>query len=71
MLNEVYKDIVGFEGIYQVSNFGNVKNQHGKILKQYKINSGYLYKRYSTELEAARARDAIVLAHNLNLPLNF
>lgn len=182
MLNEVYKDIVGFEGIYQVSNFGNVKNQHGKILKTYKINSGYLclklhdatgkrsshlvhrlvatafldnpktevnhidgnkhnntltnlewctssenkrhalytglmvynkptlgkkltrngkpsaseyfgvtydntrrkwigtvvhnkvkllHKRYSTELEAARARDAIVLTHNLNLPLNF
>ena len=42
MLNEVYKDIVGFEGIYQVSNFGNVKNQHGKILKTYQINSGYL-----------------------------
>ena len=37
MLNEVYKDIVGFEGIYQVSNFGNVKNQHGKILKHTRL----------------------------------
>lgn len=182
MLNEVYKDIEGYEGIYQVSNLGNVRNQRGKVLKTYQINSGYLclklfdangkrsshlvhrlvaaaflskpkkevnhidgnkhnntvsnlewctssenkrhaldtginvynkptrgqkltrngkpsaskyfgvsydntrskwigtvvhnkvkllHKRYSTELEAARARDAIVVVHNLDLPLNF
>lgn len=24
--NEIWKDIVGFEGLYQVSNFGNVRS---------------------------------------------
>ena len=25
-MNEVWKDIPGYEGLYQVSNFGNVKS---------------------------------------------
>ena len=34
--NEVWKDIKGYEGIYQVSNFGRVKSVARKIkLKQY------------------------------------
>lgn len=50
---EVWKDIKGYEGKYQVSNLGNVKslyfkNRHGiipreKILKQYLNNMGYLF----------------------------
>lgn len=24
--NEIWKDVVGYEGLYQVSNFGNVKS---------------------------------------------
>ena len=24
--NEIWKDVVGFEGLYQVSNFGNVRS---------------------------------------------
>lgn len=50
--HEVWKDILGYEGIYQVSNFGKVKslkratkNQHGKqeiILKQRTHRDGYL-----------------------------
>lgn len=27
-MNEVWKDVVGYEGLYQVSNFGNVKSLH-------------------------------------------
>ena len=61
MLNEIYKDIVGFEGIYQVSNFGNVKNQHGKILKTYQINSGYL----CLKLHAATGKRSGHLVHRL------
>ena len=54
---EIWKDIEGYEGIYQVSNLGNVKvldryvnssiknnkivKRQGKILKQY-IKKGYL-----------------------------
>lgn len=49
---EVWKDIPGYEGLYQVSNLGRVKSisfrnnqivkQRDKILTQTKINSGYL-----------------------------
>lgn len=30
---EIWKDITGYEGLYQVSNLGNVRNTNGKILK--------------------------------------
>jgi len=46
---EVYRDIEGYEGLYQVSNLGNVKSlNYGrtgkeKLLKLYKGNNGYLY----------------------------
>ncbi len=45
---EIWKDVAGFEGIYQVSCFGRVKsliNYHGtseRILKQSKDRKGYL-----------------------------
>lgn len=42
---EVYKDINGYEGLYKVSNLGNVKSFHTgkeKILKPNKNNCGYL-----------------------------
>ena len=44
-MEEIFKDIEGYEGLYQVSNLGNVKsynqNKHGKILKSYKQKRGY------------------------------
>lgn len=48
MEKEVWKDIIGFEGLYQVSNFGNVKSlpKNGKavkILTAIKDRGGYLY----------------------------
>lgn len=30
---EIWKDIEGFEGLYQVSNYGNVKNRKGHIMR--------------------------------------
>lgn len=39
--NEVWKPVKGFEKLYEVSNLGKIKNARGKILKTYKINSGY------------------------------
>ena len=42
---EVYKDVIGYEGIYQVSNLGNIKSfRYGKEkqMKQSKDSSGYL-----------------------------
>ena len=48
-MNEIYKDIHGFEGKYQISNFGNVKSLHykngnkEKILKAIPHKDGYLF----------------------------
>lgn len=50
-MTEYWKDINDYEGLYQVSNCGNVKtlnyNHTGKerLLKPWKIKSGYLYVR--------------------------
>lgn len=51
---EVWKDIKGYEGLYQVSNLGNVKSiprprTKGGILKQRKSNSGYSQVRFTKE----------------------
>ena len=48
MYKEIWKDIEGFEGLYQISNFGKVKSLHNRggikerILKPYKKKNGYL-----------------------------
>jgi hypothetical protein len=42
---EIYKDVIDYEGIYQVSNLGNVKSMKfnkEKILKPSKDSKGYL-----------------------------
>ncbi len=42
---EIYKDVIGYEGIYKVSNLGNVKSfKFGKEkqIKLYKNTNGYL-----------------------------
>ena len=40
---EIWKDIIGYEGLYQISNKGNVKNkQRNKYLVPKKNNRGYL-----------------------------
>lgn len=41
---EIWKEIEGYEGLYEVSNLGNVKSLiSGKILKPKKDKDGYLY----------------------------
>ena len=45
-MNEIWKDIDGYNGKYQVSNYGRVKSlKYGKekILIQVKMKNGYLY----------------------------
>lgn len=39
---EEWKDVVGFEGLYQVSSFGRVKKSNGRELSQRKDKDGYL-----------------------------
>lgn len=47
--NEIWRDIEGYEGLYQVSNLGRVKSlgndktKKEKILSQYENKNGYLY----------------------------
>ena len=38
---EVWKDVVGYEGLYQVSNYGNIKNSKNIIMKQQTTKDGY------------------------------
>lgn len=42
-MTEIWKDIIGYEGLYQVSTFGNVKamRRNGIIMKQYTCKRGY------------------------------
>lgn len=40
---EVWKDVVGFEGLYQVSSFGNVRNHKGRMRKLQKHRGGYRF----------------------------
>ena len=41
-MEELYKDIKGYEGLYQISNLGNVINKNGKKKKLTKNADGYL-----------------------------
>lgn len=40
-MNTVWKDVIGFEGLYEVSNEGFVRNSKGLILKPVNHNTGY------------------------------
>lgn len=60
---EIWKDINGFEGLYQVSNYGNVRSMYQsvqRILKLEKMRKGYL--RTSLHHGEKRAR---ILVHRL------
>lgn len=41
MITEVWKDIKGYEGLFQISNQGNIK-KNGKKIVPWKDNKGYL-----------------------------
>lgn len=40
-MTEEWKNIIGYEGLYQVSNLGRVRNSKGQILTGYVNNKGY------------------------------
>lgn len=42
-MQEIWKDVKDYKGLYQVSNLGNIKSiKYSKILKPYKEKKGYL-----------------------------
>ena len=65
MENEIWKDVIGYEGLYQVSNLGNVRgldrkvngkygniaNRYGRVLVPSKKKTGYLGVTFSIEKE--------------------
>jgi hypothetical protein len=42
MTEEIWKDIVGYENLYTISNLGNIKNKKGKLLVKSSTVRGYL-----------------------------
>lgn len=55
MIKEIWKDIPGYEGLYQVSNLGRIKTSTSNIIKCCKKNpkynkvKGYIW-RYKSEV---------------------
>lgn len=41
-MKEIWKDVVGYEGLYQISSLGRLKNRHGRILNGNINDYGYL-----------------------------
>lgn len=44
---EIWRDIAGFEGLYQVSSVGSVMRKNGKLLSQWVDRKGYLVTKLS------------------------
>lgn len=48
-MQEVWKNIEEYKGLYQVSNLGRIRNSKNKIMRQYKNHKGYLIIQLSKE----------------------
>lgn len=76
MLNEVWKDVIGFEGLYQISNMGNLRSFHvvpitGRIMKPATDRRGYKYQGLSNRIEINNYRiHRLVALAFLDNPLN-
>ena len=42
-MEEIYKDVIGYEGIYQVSNLGNVKSYKTGLIRNYYLEKNGYY----------------------------
>jgi hypothetical protein len=71
MENEIYKDIKGYEGLYQISNFGNVKSFNCKMYKQgFIMNQSLNHKGYKVAYFVKNRKKKTISVHRL-VALNF
>ena len=49
-MDEIWRDVVGYEGVYQVSNFGNVRSLDRYVKCSNKPNTKDLYNKYLDKL---------------------
>lgn len=54
MGSEIWKDVVGYEGLYQVSNLGRVKGLDRKARPVECLKDGVVIKTYQSALEAEK-----------------
>ena len=76
LLNEEFRDIIGYEGLYQVSNYGRVKtlkicnttnkHQKTKILKECESTGGYYIVNLSNKSQRVHRLVAMAFIVNLN-----
>lgn len=66
---EIFKDIPGYEGLYQVSNMGRIYSLPKKWISRIEINKKRVYLgSFKTEIEAAEAyQTAVKILIDLNL----
>ena len=62
-MEEIWKDISGYESLYQVSNFGRVRNKNGLVMSLNKNRSGPNY-RYMVQLSKQKNKKSF-LVHRL------
>jgi hypothetical protein len=63
---EVWKDVIGYEGIYQVSNFGNVKSLGNEFSRKERLlKLSFQSKGYLTVVLQKYAKRKMVLVHRL------
>lgn len=62
-MEEIWKDVVGYEDFYEVSNCGRIRNKNnGYIMSQYVGNNGYLMLRLG---KCDKAKKKLCLVHRL------
>lgn len=62
LTNEIFKTVEGFD-YYEISNYGRLKNKHGRILKPRLQNSGYYF--YSLYNGMGRNHQKQITTHKL------
>lgn len=64
-MREIWKSVKGYEGLYEVSTLGRVKNSRNMILKPYDNQCGYLAIELCIDKKQKRKRLHRIIAENL------